>query len=184
MPTMEESLAAFVRHVMTMERARRTRRKYATHRMTVLTWAVWKGVLKDLLPMSTDALRAFIWDALAFESTISVLKHCVNAIKAWHRRPGMPAPADGPGDYRRLTISLAHFQGTPRRMIFPLHARAVRRLLLLPVSEHAACGGPRGDVACAESSCTGGATACSEPWRRSAARGAQRPGRCSLVTCG
>ena len=143
-PTMEESLAAFVRHVMTMERARRTRQKYATHRLTVLTWAVWKGVLKDLLPMSTDALRAFIWDALAFESTISVLKHCVNAIKAWHRRPGMPAPADGPGDYRRLTNSLARFQGTPRRMIFPLHARAVRRLLLLPVPEHAACGGPRG----------------------------------------
>jgi len=141
---MEESLAAFVRHVMPMERARRTRQKYATHRLTVLTWAVWKGVLKDLLPMSTDALRAFIWDALAFESTISVLKHCVNAIKAWHRRPGMPAPADGPGDYRRLTNSLAHFQGTPRRMIFPLHARAVRRLLLLPVPEHAACSGPRG----------------------------------------
>jgi hypothetical protein len=143
-PTMEESLAAFVRHVMPMERARRTRQKYATHRLTVLTWAVWKGVLKDLLPMSTDALRAFIWDALAFESTISVLKHCVNAIKAWHRRLGLPAPADGPGDYRRLTNSLARFQGTPRRMIFPLHARAVRRLLLLPVPEHAACSGPRG----------------------------------------
>ena len=45
MPTMEESLAAFVRHVMPMERARRTRQKYATHRLTVLTWAVWKGVL-------------------------------------------------------------------------------------------------------------------------------------------
>jgi len=87
-----------------------TRQKYATHRLTVLTWAVWKGVLKDLLPMSTDALRAFIWDALAFESTISVLKHCVNAIKAWHRRLGLPAPADGPGDYRRLTNSLARFQ--------------------------------------------------------------------------
>jgi hypothetical protein len=80
-----------------MERARRTRQKYATHRLTVLTWAIWKGVLGDLLPMSTDALRAFIWFALAFESTISVLKHCVNAIKAWHRRLGMPVPADGPG---------------------------------------------------------------------------------------
>jgi plasmid stabilization system protein ParE len=72
-PSMEESLAAFVRHVLPMERARRTRQKYATHRLTVLTWAVWKGVLGDLLPMSTDALRAFIWGALAIESTISVL---------------------------------------------------------------------------------------------------------------
>ena len=112
-PSMEESLAAFVRHVLPLERARRTRQKYATHRLTVLTWPVWKGVLKDLLPMriSTDALRAFVWDAqsLAYESTISVLKHCVNAIKAWHRRLGMPVPVDGPGEYRRLVNCLARF---------------------------------------------------------------------------
>ena len=101
MPSVEESQAAFVRHVLPMERARCTRQ------------------------MSTDALRAFIWDALAFESTISVLKHCVNAIKAWHRRLGMPVPVDGPGEYRRLVNCLARFQGTPRRLIFPLHARAV-----------------------------------------------------------
>ncbi len=42
-PSMEESLAAFVWHVLPRERARRTRQKYATHRLTVLTWAVWKG---------------------------------------------------------------------------------------------------------------------------------------------
>ncbi len=39
-PSMEESLAAFVRHIMPMERAQKTRRKYATQ---VLTWAVWKA---------------------------------------------------------------------------------------------------------------------------------------------
>ncbi len=44
--TMEESPAAFVQHVMPMERARSTRKKYATHSLTVLTWAVWKGVLE------------------------------------------------------------------------------------------------------------------------------------------
>ncbi len=145
-PTMEESLAAFVRHVLPMERAHCTRRKYATHCRTELTWAVWKGVLKDLLPMSTDELRAFIWDALAFESTISVLKHCANTInlKAWHLRLGMQVPADEPQDYRRLVTSLARFQGTPRRLIFPLHASAVRRLLLLPAPDHAACNGASG----------------------------------------
>ena len=94
--------------------------------------------------MSTDLLRAFIWDVLAFEATLPVLKHCVDAIKAWHRRMGRPPPADGPGDYRRLVGSLARFQATPRRLIFPIHARAVRRLLLLPVPEHDGCGGPEG----------------------------------------
>lgn len=148
-PSVAESAAAFERHVLPMERGHKTRRKYATHRLTVLTWAVWKGVLGDLLPMSTDLVRAFIWDALAFETTLPVLKHSVNAIKAWHRRLGLPVPVDGPGEYRRLTNSLARFQGTPRRLIFPIHARAVRKLLLLPVPEHAACDGPsRGCLVC------------------------------------
>lgn len=143
-PTLADSLAAYNRHVLPLERARKTRQKYATHRLTVLTWAVWKGVLGDLLPMSGDMLKAYIWDALAFEATLPVLKHCVDAIKAWHRHLALPVPADGPGDYQRLTRSLARFQGTPRRLVFPIHARAVRRLLLLPIPQHAKCGGVDG----------------------------------------
>ena len=64
-----------------------------------------------MLPMSEDMLRAFIWDSLAFHATLPVLQHCVNAIKVWHRRLGFQPPADGPGDYRRLTHSLAWLQG-------------------------------------------------------------------------
>ena len=86
---MAESAAALNLHVQPLERARRTRGKYATHRTSVLTWAVWKGVLKDLLPMSEDMLRAFIWDSLAFHARLPVLKHHINAIKAWHRRLGL-----------------------------------------------------------------------------------------------
>ena len=72
----------------------------------------------------------------------------------------MPVPADGPGDYRGLIRSLERFQGTPRRLIFPLHAWAVRRLLLLPVPEHEVLlpvpehEEPGVAVVCAESSCT------------------------------
>ena len=51
-----ESVAAFTAHILPLERASKTRRKYATHRLTVLTWAVWKGVLRELVPMSTDLL--------------------------------------------------------------------------------------------------------------------------------
>ncbi len=54
---------------------------------------------KDLLSMSANQLRAFIPDALAFETTLSLLEHGVNAIKAWHRQLGPGVPADGPGDY-------------------------------------------------------------------------------------
>ena len=54
---------------------------------------------KDLLPVSTDLVRA----ALAFETTLPVLKHSVNAIKAWHRWLGLPVPVDGPGEYGAST---------------------------------------------------------------------------------
>jgi hypothetical protein len=65
----------------------------------------------------------------------------IGAVKAWHQRLGMAAPADGPGDYRRLKTSLARFQPCPRLLKFPIHAAAVRRLLLLPFPAHPACCG-------------------------------------------
>jgi hypothetical protein len=143
-PSVAQSAAAFNHFVRPLERAHRTRGKYEAHRLSVLTWAVWKDILPDLLPMSDEALRAYLWDCLAFEASFSVLKHAVGAIKAWHDRLGLPVPANGPGDYRRLTRSLARFQGTPRRLIFPIHAEAVRRLLLLPAPPHPACAGVHG----------------------------------------
>ena len=140
-PSVADSAAAFNLHVRPLERAEKTRFKYQTHRLSVLTWAVWKDVLPLLLPMSDDFLRAYIWDCLAFGASLPVLKHAIDAIKAWHSRLGMRCPASGHGDYRRLTTSLSRFQGQPQRIKFPIHASVVRRLLLLPVPVHPPCGG-------------------------------------------
>ena len=107
--SVEESLAAFNRHVRPMEQVQRTRQKYLTHRLTILTWAIWKGVLPDLIPMSDDLLLAFTWDALAFEASLPVLRQCVNAILAWHQRLRLAGPLGGQRDrdYKRLMHSLA-----------------------------------------------------------------------------
>jgi hypothetical protein len=40
----------------------------STHRLSILTCAVWKGCLPQLLPMLDDLLLAYIWDSLAFEA--------------------------------------------------------------------------------------------------------------------
>ena len=143
-PSVNESVASFNRHVRPMERAKGTRSKYCTHRLSVLTWAVWKGVLPHLLPMSDDLLRAFLWDALAFEATLPVLKHCINAILAWHSLLALQAPLAGRRDYKRLVHCLSRFQGKPRRLIFPIYAGAVKRLLAYRVPDHPACGGVEG----------------------------------------
>ena len=126
-PSVADSAAAFNLHVRPLERAEKTRFKYQTHRLSVLTWAVWKDVLPLLLPMSDDFLRAYIWDCLAFGASLPVLKHAIDAIKAWHSRLGMRCPASGHGDYRRLTTSLSRFQGQPQRIKFPIHRRRVGR---------------------------------------------------------
>ena len=92
----------------------------------MLTWAVWKGVLARLLPMSDDLLRAFLWDTLAFEATLPVLKHCINAILARHEQLALPAPLAGRQDYKRIVHCLSRFQGKLRRLIFPIYAGAVK----------------------------------------------------------
>jgi hypothetical protein len=140
-PSVAASLAAFNLHVRPLERADRTRFKYQTHRLSVLSWAIWKDCLPDLLPMSDDLLRAYVWDSLSFGASLPVLKHAVDAIKAWHRRLGMPPPVHEPGDYRRLTSALSRFQAQPHSIKFPIHAAIVRRLLLLPAPAHPPCGG-------------------------------------------
>ena len=56
--------------------------KYEAQLLSVLTWAVWKGILPTLLPMSDDTMRAYLWDCLAFEASVPVLKHAIGAIKA------------------------------------------------------------------------------------------------------
>lgn len=143
-PSVADSIAAFNRHVRPMERAHRTRSKYLTYRRTVLTWAVWKGVLPDLLPMSDDLLRAFLWDALAFEASLPVLRQAINAILAWHERLLLEPPLSGKRAYKRLVHSLSRFQGVPRRLIFPIYAGAVKRLLTQLPPAHPACRGVRG----------------------------------------
>ena len=148
-PSIAESVAAFNHFIRPLERAERTRSKYVTHRLSVLTWAVWKGCLAQLLPMSDDMIRAYVWDCLAFAVSLSVLGHTLSAIKAWHRRLGMPVPMEGPGDHRRFTTSLNRFQPSPRILKFPIHAAIVQLLLTLPLPSHPPCAGvvpprPRG----------------------------------------
>ena len=88
-------------------------------------------------------VRAYIWDCLAIEALHSVLKHALDAIKAWHQRLGVRVPLDGHGDYRRITHSLGRLQPTPQIIKFPIHVEAVKRLLTLQLPAHPKCAGVR-----------------------------------------
>ena len=67
-PSVSEPVAAFNAHIRPMERAAHTRGKHKTHRLSVLTRAVRKGILPQSLPMSEELVRAFVWDALCLST--------------------------------------------------------------------------------------------------------------------
>ena len=73
-----------------------------------------------------------------------MLEHSLGSIKAWHQRLQLRVPLDAAGDFRRFTYSLSRFQGVQRRIIFPIHARAVRSLLRFQLEPHPPCPGVAG----------------------------------------
>ena len=150
-PSIAASNYAFQTNVGIMSLAQGTRFKYVTHRLSILTsgWAIWKGCLAELLPMSDNFLRAYLWDSLAFEASVSVLKHAIDVVKSWQRRLGMPSPMDGSWAYLRVINSIRCFQPVPRILKFPIHKFAVRLLLTVSLPPHPPCAGvkpphPRG----------------------------------------
>ena len=48
-PSEATSVAAFNTYVLPLERAQRTRSKAVTHRRSIVTWAIWKGVLPSTM---------------------------------------------------------------------------------------------------------------------------------------
>ena len=99
-----------------------------------------------------DLARApFVWDALALETTLPVLRHCLHAVKAMRRRLERRVPLDAAGDSRRLAHSLECFPGRQRRIGFDIHARAVRALLRVRRPAHPSCKpeGAAGGAPCA-----------------------------------
>ena len=57
------------------------------HSLSVLTWAMWKEIIPQLLTMCDYLVLAFVWDALSIKMTLRLLAltHCLDAIKAWHQ---------------------------------------------------------------------------------------------------
>lgn len=134
----------FRAHVRPLERAHKTRKKHSTSWNSVVTWAVARNALPEILPMNENTLEALLWDALSLGASLPVLKGLINSIKARHRCYLLEPPLAGNGAYRRMTKTLSRFQGTQHRHVFPIHRDAVVSLLRLPLPDHEQCEGPSG----------------------------------------
>ena len=124
---------------------------------SVLTLAVWKGFLPELLPRTDDLVQASYGTLLR-----SRLFCWCPRLLGCHQ--GL-APADAATrssgrrcDFRHFTHMLGRLQGRQRRLIFPIrvHARTVPALLHFKLSAHPQCLGTSGgcSVCCAFLHCT------------------------------
>ena len=143
-PNLDTAAALFVKHVLPMSRAHRTRSKHWTSWQGVCTWAVSQGALGQILPMTEKALHAFLWDALSFQCTLPVLKQFLASIQARHSRFKLGSPIGGDGDWTRMIHAVSRFQGRQRRPLYPIHRDIVVKLLRVSAPAHSACTGLEG----------------------------------------
>jgi hypothetical protein len=127
-----------------MQRAAKTRGQYWAAWRTVCTWALSQGALGQILPMTQKALHAFLWDALSFQCTLSVVGQLMKSIQALHKQFRLGALLGPDGDYSRYMHCFRRFQGRQRRPLYPIHRGIVVRLLRFQAPQHAACKGGQG----------------------------------------
>jgi hypothetical protein len=109
---------AFATVIAPLGTAPATRVKAARNWRSVVTWALARGALHQLLPMPTDVLLAMLWDFIAMGASKSTLKSVVDAVNARHRAGQLPSPVSGNMAYSRLVRSLGRLLGTqhPHKM--------------------------------------------------------------------
>jgi len=146
-PNLDAAASLFERHVLPMRRAAKTRKQYCRAWRAVCTWALSQGALGQILPMTSKALHAFLWDALSFQCTLPVVGEFMKAIQAKHRHFRLGSPIGPDGDYSRYMHCFSRFQGRQRRPLYPIHRDIVVRLLRFSCPEHGPCAGFKGRCA-------------------------------------
>jgi hypothetical protein len=170
-PSVAESLAAFNRRILPMERAPGTGGMYLTHRRTILTWPVCRMEGRAAPPPTHERRPAASFPLSRLPQD---------------RQRGLepPPPLSGKREYKRLIHSLSCFQSVPRRIFFPIYADAVNCLLSLKLPDHPACQGLRGGCASKWRTSSPGATVWPAPPQQSPVLDAPRRPVCRSATFG
>ena len=116
--TVDAMSQAFTDMIVPLGTARGTRLKAQRNWCSVLTWAVGRNTLDQILPMDARTLQAMLWDFTAMGASRSTLKSIVDSVIARHRDARLPSPVSGHMSYFRLTRCLGRLLGTqhPHKM--------------------------------------------------------------------
>ena len=125
-----ESAAAFRRHVAPSMEAVSTRVKAWANWRTLLTWAVARKVLGQLLPMSVEVFQGITFHLLSVLASKDVVKGVWDAIAYQHRHHRRESPILAAGGYGRLAKCIGRFAGTHRPVKYPVSRDMVVAVLL------------------------------------------------------
>lgn len=128
-PSIQSLSAAFVSHVLPSSFGVGTRKKYWRCWRGILTWAVARGCLQRLLPMSKDILHAFFMDLVLLGCGYSTIKSYMDSIQSRHRAHALPTPLHGISSYSRLCRTFQRFQGRQPPYKYPIHRSLVAKVL-------------------------------------------------------
>jgi hypothetical protein len=121
--------AAFDRHLGPAVRQPRTRADYWRAWRLVVTWAVARKAVRDILPMSLDTLKALTWDMVCFAVPSSQIEMVWKAVQSRHRLFQLRPPLHEANQYSAWVRMLGSIRGRPINLKLPIQKATVRWLL-------------------------------------------------------
>lgn len=108
-----------------------TRAGYQALWRLVVTWGIAHKCLQNLLPMSRETIKALTQELLMVGCAAGTIRNVWSSIADRHRRFGLAFPFSSQGEFSRMCKAVAAVVGTPSRIIFPIGAHHVQRMLEL-----------------------------------------------------
>ena len=121
--------AAFDEHLAPAYRQPCTRAVYWRAWRLVITWAVARKAVQDILPMSLNTLKALTWDMICFAVPSSQIELLLKSFQARHRRFQLRQPLCEANIYSSWVKMLGYVRGRPLALKLPIQKTTVRWLL-------------------------------------------------------
>ena len=121
--------AAFDKHLAPACRQPRTRADYWRAWRLVVTWAVARQAVHDILPMPLDTLKALTWDMVCFAVPSSQIELVWKSVQARHRQFQLRQPLCEANQYSSWVKMLGSIRGRPLALKLPIQKATVRWLL-------------------------------------------------------
>ena len=112
--------AAFDQYLAPACRQPRTRADYWRAWRLVVTWAVARNVVPDILPMSLETLKALTWDLVCFAVPSSQIEVVWKSVQSRHRQFQLSQQMSKANQFTSSARKLCSIRGRPVALKLPI----------------------------------------------------------------